>query len=97
MNRGRPLAVVPTSVTTDPLPATTDPLVTAAAIVEFGRRWSPYGGGPAEDIMVEFGWTSDRYFTELEKLLSTRPPVHLPAPVVASMLDVCRRRIWMGQ
>lgn len=72
-------------------------VVSTASVLAFGRRWSAFGGGPAEDIMVEFGWTSDRFFTELERLLSTHPPADLPAPVVASMIEVCRRRIWMGQ
>ncbi|MBJ7289330.1 hypothetical protein [Williamsia sp.] len=76
---------------------TADPVVSTAAVLAFGRRWSAYGGGPAEDIMVEFGWTSDRFFTELEQLLSSHPPGDLSAPVVASMIEVCRRRIWMGQ
>ncbi len=90
MNRARTIAEEST-------PEATGPIVTAAAILEFGRRWSAYGGGPAEDIMVEFGWTSDRFFTELAELLAERPPADLPAPVVAAMIEVCRRRIWMGQ
>lgn len=95
MNPARPLAVVPSPLEAES--AAPEPIVTADAVLDFGRRWSPYGGGPAEDIMVEFGWTSDRFFGELEKLLVKRPPIDLPAPVVASMIEVCRRRIWMGQ
>jgi len=41
-------------------PETADPVVSDAAVLAFGRRWSAYGGGPAEDIMVEFGWRRRR-------------------------------------
>lgn len=70
---------------------------TEARIVEFGRRWYPYGGGPAEDILVEFGWAPVRFFTELETVLTDRPPMGLPTDVRTSMLQICRNRRWIGE
>ncbi|WKG03919.1 HAD family phosphatase [Mycolicibacterium sp. HK-90] len=34
-----------------------------AHLLDFARRWEPYGGPPAEDIMIQFGLTP-RAFTE---------------------------------
>jgi hypothetical protein len=38
-------------------------------MLEFARRWSPYGGGDAEDILVEFGIGEREYFQRLTRIL----------------------------
>ena len=43
-----------------------------ADILDFARRWYHYGGGSAEDILVEFGITEHEYFHRLGAVLDTR-------------------------
>lgn len=40
-----------------------------AQILDFARRWLPYGGGSPEDILVEFGMTPARYLDRLGRVL----------------------------
>lgn len=65
-------------------------------MLDFARYWAPYGGGPAEDIMVQFGLTSTQFFTRLQLLLE---PGTLPASFDADTRDEllagCRRRLWL--
>lgn len=41
------------------------------AILEFARRWMPYGGPPPDEIWVEFGMNSRRYEQHLLAILDT--------------------------
>lgn len=38
-------------------------------IVDFAVRWAPYGGPPAEDILVEFGMSSRRFYQQLKDIV----------------------------
>jgi len=40
-------------------------------ILEFVRMWAPYGGAPAEEILVRFGMSPSRF---VEKLREIRAP-----------------------
>lgn len=53
----------------------------ARQMMEFARTWSQYGGGEAEDIMVNFGLTEKQYFERIIQLLpvsssSSDPDLH---------------------
>lgn len=39
-------------------------------IIEFARRWLPYGGGTTGDLLVEFGMTPACYLAKLESILA---------------------------
>jgi hypothetical protein len=66
-------------------------------MLAFAVQWMPYGGGDAEDIMVEFGIPPETYFRRLEHLLKDPAPVaDLDARTVAALLHVCRRRLELG-
>ena len=39
-------------------------------IIEFARRWLPYGGGTTGDLLVEFGMTPDCYLARLDSILA---------------------------
>ncbi|WP_083853121.1 DUF3263 domain-containing protein [Rhodococcus sp. DK17] len=41
-------------------------------ILEFARRWAPFGGPRAADILVEFGMTPSRFAERLEELWRPR-------------------------
>lgn len=43
-----------------------------ADILGFARRWYLFGGGSAEDILVEFGVTEHEYFRRLGAVLDTQ-------------------------
>ena len=43
-----------------------------ADILGFARRWYPFGGGSAEDILLEFGITEHEYFRRLGAVLDTQ-------------------------
>lgn len=43
-----------------------------ADILGFARRWYLFGGGSAEDILVEFGITEHEYFRRLGAVLDTQ-------------------------
>lgn len=38
-------------------------------MMDFARIWSQYGGGEAEDIMVQFGLSEKQYFERIMELL----------------------------
>jgi hypothetical protein len=46
-----------------------DSAIEDAQILEFARRWLPYGGGSAEDLLVEFGMTPAGYLDRLRRVL----------------------------
>lgn len=66
------------------------------AMIAFLRRWYVYGGGRAEDILVEFGIAPVDYFGRVRTLLETGSPV-TDRTVSDGMLAVCRKRLWLGQ
>ncbi|TQC44503.1 DUF3263 domain-containing protein [Rhodococcus sp. WS4] len=37
-------------------------------LLEFARRWEPFGGPSAADILVEFGMTPSRFSMRLKEL-----------------------------
>ncbi|MEU2006304.1 DUF3263 domain-containing protein [Rhodococcus sp. NPDC019627] len=39
-------------------------------IIEFARRWLPYGGGTTGDLLVEFGMTPACYVARLDSILA---------------------------
>lgn len=43
------------------------------AMLDFALRWSPYGGGRDEDILIEFGLTSPAFFERVLIMLATQP------------------------
>ncbi|RRQ25292.1 hypothetical protein DK926_24250 [Rhodococcus sp. Eu-32] len=67
-------------------------------IIDFALRWLPYGGGPAEDIVVGFGISPREFFARLDTLLRgpARPP-HLDRAAVAALLRMCSRRLRMNE
>ncbi|MFF2107121.1 DUF3263 domain-containing protein [Rhodococcus koreensis] len=46
-----------------------DSAIEDAQILEFARRWLPYGGGNTGDLLVEFGLTPDGYISRLRRIL----------------------------
>ncbi|QZS59142.1 2-phospho-L-lactate guanylyltransferase [Rhodococcus opacus] len=42
-----------------------------AAMIDFARRWQPFGGGTSDDIFSTFGVPPRPYFTQLTALLSS--------------------------
>ncbi|MCQ4122558.1 DUF3263 domain-containing protein [Rhodococcus tibetensis] len=40
-----------------------------ARVIEFARRWLPYGGGNTGDLLVEFGMTPAGYLARLREIL----------------------------
>ena len=67
-------------------------------MVAFALRWMPYGGGPAEEILVDFGIAPRTYFTRLHELLTdSASPVELEQTRIDALLEVCRRRLWLDE
>jgi hypothetical protein len=50
-----------------------------AAILEFARRWLPYGGPPPDEIWVEFGMSTRRYEQHLLTMLDTVTSRNIPS------------------
>ncbi|MDH6291292.1 DUF3263 domain-containing protein [Rhodococcus opacus] len=48
------------------------------AILEFARRWLPYGGPPPDEIWVEFGMSTHRYEHRLLSMLDTVASRNMP-------------------
>lgn len=44
-------------------------------LLEFARRWEPFGGPSAADILVEFGMTPSRFSERLKDLRSRHPSI----------------------
>lgn len=40
----------------------------SARLLDFARRWEPYGGPPAEDIMIQFGLTPTAFTERIARL-----------------------------
>jgi hypothetical protein len=49
-----------------------------AAILEFARRWSPFGGPRSEDVLIEFGMTPEQYEEHVTRIYD-EDPRDLPA------------------
>ncbi|UOT03840.1 DUF3263 domain-containing protein [Rhodococcus opacus] len=64
-------------------------------MLEFAGRWHLLGGGPAEDIMTEFGLAPTSFFQRLLDIVSADNALDLAERT--TLLRVCRRRMWVGQ
>ncbi|MDF3312691.1 hypothetical protein P3H15_47995 [Rhodococcus sp. T2V] len=42
-------------------------------IIDFVKRWQPYGGPPPDEIFVSFGMTPARFIDKLRKILPEYP------------------------
>ncbi|RZK94742.1 MAG: DUF3263 domain-containing protein [Rhodococcus sp. (in: high G+C Gram-positive bacteria)] len=49
----------------------TSSVIEDTRIIEFARRWLPYGGGNTGDLLVEFGMTPACYIARLGKILDS--------------------------
>jgi hypothetical protein len=47
-----------------------DSVIEDAQVIEFARRWLPYGGGTTGDLLIEFGMTPACYVARLGKILA---------------------------
>lgn len=61
-------------------------------ILEFARRWYPYGGGEAEDIMVDFGVSASEFYSRVEYLLLANRSERIGKSVAREMLRVAQAR-----
>lgn len=64
-------------------------------MIEYARRWLPYGGGPDEEILVTFGIARQQFYDRLGRILDSGDPVvaqALTAPEAAAMRMQCRTR-----
>ena len=59
-------------------------------LLAFAQRWSRFGGGDAEDIMVEFGLTEEAYFSRVLEVLKSSD---LDAVTRETIEHVARRRL----
>ena len=62
-------------------------------MLDFARRWYPYSGGSADDILVEFGIGERDYFERLTDALDTDQAGGQDQSVVAAIRQVCTRRL----
>lgn len=60
-------------------------------VLDFARRWYPYGGGEADDILVTFGIDDTVFFTRVIKLLE-RHPKCIDETIATAILQVARAR-----
>ena len=61
-------------------------------MVQFFRRWSAFGGGPAEDIMVNFGISKREYEDRLYDLACSNRIRRYPPEVKDLILTFCSSR-----
>lgn len=61
-------------------------------MVQFFRRWSAFGGGPAEDIMVNFGISKHEYEDRLYDLACSNRIRRYPSEVKDLILTFCSSR-----
>lgn len=64
----------------------------SARMVAFALQWLPYGGGSAEDIMVEFGMAPREYFTRLGDIVADQQSA-LEFDTRTALCKVCRDRV----
>lgn len=65
----------------------------AVHMLDFARRWAPFGGGEPGDIFVEFGLPADTYFRRLRYFLREHPMAIMDPSVHQAMSAVCNQRI----
>lgn len=75
------------TITKDNLPAD------QAELLDFAQRWYPYGGGTAEDILVEFGISAHEYFRRLSEIIDSVQPADPDAAAYAAMKSVATDRL----
>lgn len=61
-------------------------------LVQFFRRWSAFGGGPEEDIMVTFGISKQEYEDRLYDLACSNRVRRFPPEVKELILTYCSSR-----
>ncbi len=64
-------------------------------MIEYARRWLPYGGGPDDEILVAFGIPAHQFHERLGRILDSGDPVvaqTLTAPEAAAMRMQCLTR-----
>ena len=64
-------------------------------LLTFAKKWRHWGGGSAEDILVEFGLSPSEYFRQLQTLLDERngAAAHLPLAVHEQLKLICQDRL----
>jgi len=61
------------------------------AMIQFVARWYPYGGGPQQQILEEFGLAESAFFGRVLDLIEYVPDLD---PAVRDRLrSICRRRL----
>ncbi|TQC46555.1 DUF3263 domain-containing protein [Rhodococcus sp. WS4] len=45
----------------------------AEEIIQFARRWTPFGGAPAHEIFIQFGMSPTRFTQRLREILHNGP------------------------
>ncbi|MBM7415513.1 MULTISPECIES: DUF3263 domain-containing protein [Nocardiaceae] len=64
-------------------------------MIEFARRWLPYGGGSDEEILVTFGVPGYEFHERLARVVDSGDPTvtqALTAPEIAALRLQCRIR-----
>ncbi|MGW5153366.1 DUF3263 domain-containing protein [Rhodococcus koreensis] len=62
-------------------------------LIDFAIKWRHWGGGTPEDIFLEFGLSSEQYFsrlaTALERNTWMRPATDLAPDLLAQLRRIC--------
>lgn len=66
-------------------------------MLNFTRRWIPYGGPRASDIYVEFGMTTERFFDRLASVIGKVEPTVFSARELAYFETTCPRHDRVGR
>ena len=61
-------------------------------MLDFALRWVDFGGGPAEDIFVEFGVSDKVFYQRVGSLISQRRVLESDS-LRENLLQVCRGRV----
>ncbi|QSE86908.1 DUF3263 domain-containing protein [Rhodococcus koreensis] len=70
----------------------TSSIIEDTRIIEFARRWLPYGGGTTGDLLVEFGMTPACYLARLGKILDSPAGRQLDPQLRADLLTFVATR-----
>jgi hypothetical protein len=62
-------------------------------ILAFALKWRHWGGGSAEDILVEFGLSPADYFQRLQTRVEDVATEPLPPEIVHQLTSICRTRL----
>lgn len=65
----------------------------AVRMVDFARRWAPFGGGDPEDIFTSFGISARRFFIRIQQIVSTHPSAVSDPALRERLLAVCAHRL----